>query len=298
MEVARTLEDPFELGDIYAVRAWAEFHIGRYGEAFRVADEGTRRAREAPGTEIHCLTWRTAARCRLGDWAGTIADAELAETLMGERIETPPGFTRRMFAAAAFVHDAQGNTQAADRYLTQILSLGEKEWGGLYGAIAWVGLILARRGSFEEADRVLEERDQAGLLQRLSIVLEARCDLVAERGSWDEAPGLLERARAHAEVGGLVALPAFADRLEGRASLAGGEAEAAASVLERAGDVFDRLGARWERAVTDLSLADALTARGDVGGARSVLSRSLPVLEELRSAREIDAARGRLSRLG
>ncbi len=34
------LSDPFELGDLYAVAAWGEFHVGRYAATLANADQG------------------------------------------------------------------------------------------------------------------------------------------------------------------------------------------------------------------------------------------------------------------
>ena len=57
---------------------------------------------------------------------------------------------------------------------------------------------------------------------------------------------------------------------------------------------FEELSARWETARTDVSLADALTAQGDDDGARRALAAAVSVFEDLRSIRDLLAARERL----
>ncbi|MGH2673184.1 MAG: hypothetical protein ACRDHC_09425, partial [Actinomycetota bacterium] len=88
------------------------------------------------------------------------------------------------------------------------------------------------------------------------------------------------------------------DRLDGRASLAAGNAERAAALLERAGEGFAVLSATWERAVTQLDLADALSASGRDEDARVVLARAAPVLEQSGALIELERlrkARGELA---
>ena len=92
-------------------------------------------------------------------------------------------------------------------------------------------------------------------------------------------------------------LPFAADRLEGRAALARGEPEAAITPLEVASAGFDSAGARWERARTDLDLADALLAVGDAAAASPRLDGAARTFEELRSVRELARARDLLARL-
>ena len=62
-------------------------------------------------------------------------------------------------------------------------------------------------------------------------------------------------------------------------------------LLERAASRFGELNARWERACTELSLAEALLASGDRASAAALLDPALAVFEELRSLREAARAR-------
>ena len=99
-------------------------------------------------------------------------------------------------------------------------------------------------------------------------------------------------ARQEAE---LLALPLFADRLQGRAALASGDPAGAIEPLTRARDGFASLGARWEAAVSALSLGEAFVAAGDPERARPELASALTVFDELGSVREIARARSALN---
>jgi hypothetical protein len=68
-------------------------------------------------------------------------------------------------------------------------------------------------------------------------------------------------------------------------------------VLASAGDGFDQLGARWEHACTELSLAEALTSAGRADEARSALDAATTVFKDLRSLPELEQARGIAERL-
>jgi hypothetical protein len=70
-----------------------------------------------------------------------------------------------------------------------------------------------------------------------------------------------------------------------------GEPGSAVVLLEKAREGFSELGARWEAARTALSLADALLRRGRSEEAVAHLEVCIPVLEELRSLKEV--AKGR-----
>jgi hypothetical protein len=65
-------------------------------------------------------------------------------------------------------------------------------------------------------------------------------------------------------------------------------------LLEGARTGFSELGARWEAARTGLELARTLLQAGRQDDARGHVERSLPVLEELRSLREIEVAKRQL----
>lgn len=127
-------------------------------------------------------------------------------------------------------------------------------------------------------------------LVALYELLQTKSHIIAEAEWWEQAPALVEHMRSYARKAGLVALPFFADRLEGQAALAGGDATKAVELLARSRDGLAGLGALWEAARVDLSLAEAETATGDREGATMRLRRAFDVFDRLGSLRERDRA--------
>ena len=165
------------------------------------------------------------------------------------------------------------------------------EWPRLW-AMPLVALAYAREGDFERARRHLDSLLGTDVYRGRQ--LEARGALIAEEGTWDEAASVAAAAREHGEVARLAALPLHADRLEGRAALATGDAEAAIAPLERAAAGFAGLHAAWEAA-----LCRAGTRRG-ARGSRSLRGRRHGArargrgVRALRVPRELDRARALL----
>jgi tetratricopeptide (TPR) repeat protein len=230
------------------------------------------------------------ARFRLGRWDGFVEDLDVLERMLGDRRREPPYFAVRPFGAAAVMFETRGEPAAADRMLAVVEWMrGQGEGRGSL-ALAFASLALARRGDVDAAwaysDEALSNRRAYG-----PAVWETRCDLVAETGLWDRTPEILKSARAATDRGRLLALPAFADRLEGRTALMDGETEKAKHHLDRASRRFEGIGARWERAATDLSLAETLLEAGDRTSATARLEPALTVFDEVGSLREADRAR-------
>jgi len=151
---------------------------------------------------------------------------------------------------------------------------------------------------FEEAGDALILPDTLWHGYARGIVLEARCDLLAEQQAWDRAPLVVEASREHAEEAGLRALPCYADRLEGLAAHAADDVEASVDKLQRALTGFTEMEAGWEAARTGLALAEVFAHDGRKESARELLGRTRPVLESLRSARELARAEDLTERLG
>ena len=112
-------------------------------------------------------------------------------------------------------------------------------------------------------------------------------ELVAADLDWNAADPLLSQARSHAAEAGLVALPAFADRLEGRRELAAGDPARAVDLLVAASDRLSELGAVWERARTDLDVAAALAAMGEDLDAHRRIAAATEVFRELGSVKDL-----------
>jgi class 3 adenylate cyclase/tetratricopeptide (TPR) repeat protein len=298
LELAQTVDDPWERSDTLSMAAWSSLHIGRYADARRFGDEGFELARhEALAGAIHSLSWRAIARFRLGDWDGVLADVSLAQELLGPGRDPVRG-SARAWTAAAFVHQARGNEPAADELLAVATRL-ESGLGGISTNLSppFV-LCLVRRKAYGPARGRLEKAKAATHRSDLDLLLECECELLAAEERWEEAPALLAEARAHASEGGSHALPCFADRLEGLTVLAAGNWEAGVELLERAGRGFGDLGARWEEARTELALAEALTAGGNEDEARRYVSAALPALEAAGALEELERARELSERLG
>ena len=299
LDLAGSLTDPTELGDIYAMASWCSYHVGRYRDTERYADRGVDATlATAPNWALYCLDWRAVARCRLGAWETFFEDVALIADLLGDRKAQPPGYASDHLGAAAYLREIRGEPGEADRILDVISWLEGEEERPSAGLAVWKAFLLTRRGDFAEARAALDLPQTLWHGYARGIVLEARCDLVAEEGAWDETPDLAEAARAHAEEAELLALPCFADRLEGLAAFAAGDAGRSASMLERAAARFAELGAGWEAARTEIAIADVLAGAGEKDRARDLLSRATPTLERLRSVRELARAEdlaGRLS---
>jgi class 3 adenylate cyclase/tetratricopeptide (TPR) repeat protein len=291
LELLDRIDDPLEVGDIFSLAAWVRFDLGMYEEALGFAAQGYERTVETmPTSAVHCQAWLAMARFRLGRWDGFVEDLDVLERLLGDRRHEPPYFAVRPFGTAAVVYETRGEPAAADRVIAVVEWMrGQGEGRGSL-ALAFASLALARRGDVDAAwaysDEALANRRAYG-----PAVWETRCDLVAETGLWDRTPATLASARAATDRGGLLALPAFADRLEGRAAFVEGETETATRLLEQASRRFEEIGARWERACTDLSLAEALLEEGDRAAATSRLKPSLGVFDEVGSLREAARAR-------
>jgi hypothetical protein len=141
-------------------------------------------------------------------------------------------------------------------------------------------------GDFERALSVIAT---AGT-KYATFQLEARTDLVAAAGDWERVPEIIAELRHRAAIGDLEGLPAYADRLEGRQAVVGGDAATAEIRLRSAAETFGRLGASWERAVTNLDLGELLVGSGRAHEADPILRAALAEFRRLRSVREADRA--------
>jgi class 3 adenylate cyclase/tetratricopeptide (TPR) repeat protein len=293
LELARTLRDPFEVGDSFYTAAWSSLVVGLYPEVIALLDEF-----EAMGFDflpIGPLALAVLAQVPLGEWDAAVADHTRALGLLGEEAERPPSMASGGWGAAAFIHEARGDGAQADRELAVIdawSAAGEhpRNW-----ALPLAAAALVRRGEFAAARRKLDRLSGNDLF--LDRELETRCALIAEQGSWHEADGVIAASRRHAALGRLRALPLHADRLEGRALLAAGDAEGALEPLARAVAGFDALAAAWEVAQTRLAYGEALAARGRRDEAERALRSAAEVFERLRVPRELARARAQLALL-
>jgi class 3 adenylate cyclase len=289
------IDDPAEIGDMYANAALARVLVGRYREGRELGRRGVEAAlSEAPSFGLYSMVYQGVAAFRLGDWDAALAGHERIVELLGER-EDPPRPWLQSFAIAALIADARRDGMSADRHLSPVLRGAEVQFFRTVTGAAWVARLYARRGAFGEARRWL---DGMTLLETAAPAAECRCDVVALEGAWAEAPDAVAQAREVATQAGSVALPSYADRLEGRAALAAGDADLAIERLTSAREGFGRIEAAWERACTELPLAEALVAAGRAGDAGSVLDAAAPDLERAGALIELDRLRALRETLG
>jgi tetratricopeptide (TPR) repeat protein len=298
LKLLGSLDDPQEIADVYSMGARVAMHRARFRDVLTYANGGYEAAmRAAPVWALDCLDWRALAHFWLGEWDEFLADAALSEEVLGERRETPPGFASDHLAARAFLHEVRGEEGEAEHILQLLAWLQKVEERPGSVRASWTARLYARRKLFDLAAAELDRPGIETLIPELDSVLQARCELAAEGADWDAAASLATSARKHAEASGTPALALFADRLEGRAALAGGDAPQAVDLLSRASSGFRGLEAAWEAAVTETDLADALVRAGRVEEARNELETATPVLERLNSVRELRRARALLDQI-
>jgi class 3 adenylate cyclase/tetratricopeptide (TPR) repeat protein len=294
LELARALRDPFEVGDSFYTAAWSALAVGHFADVVALAAEFE--AMDLDIVPLGHLSLAALARVPLGDWDGALADQARLCELLGERADRPPSMASGGYGAAAFILEARGDRASADAVLGVIEAWDAGgEWPRRW-ATPLAGSALARKGDFAAARRTLDKLLDSRPLY-LGRELEARCTLIAEERSWDEVGDVVVEARRHAETAQLLALPLHADRLEGRALLAAGDADAALPLLERALEGFAALSAVWEVALTELSLGEALAASDRAEDAAKVIARAAEVFERLGVPRELERARALLAGL-
>jgi class 3 adenylate cyclase/tetratricopeptide (TPR) repeat protein len=282
-----SLADPAEIADACSNAALPRILVGRYGEALEIATRGVEAAwEEAPAYGAYSMVWTNVANFRLGNWDEALAGHARLRAFHGDRSD-PPRPWLQSYALAAFIADARAERVRADEEIAVVLRGADAQSYRSVTGATWAALLMARRGHLDEARRLL---DAMTLPEARPAVAEARCDFVALAKDWDEAPSVIERARAIAERAGCTALPIHALRLEGRTLHARGDPEAAVGTLTRAVDGFVELEARWERACTELSLAEAMIAAERHDEARSALLSAEQVFRDLRSRPEIRAS--------
>jgi len=205
--------------------------------------------------------------------------------------------TMRLYGVAAYLKEVAGDSAAADSLIAELdRSQASRGSVGVSGARLWIVETLVRRGRFAEARARLAEADPVREVQNRDLDFEAWAALIAAEGSWDEAPPIVADARAWADKTGLLALPAFADRLEGQAALAAGDVELGLEWLRRARATSARLEAAWDRARTELILASALLEADDKPEAANVLTSALSTLTTLEAPAETGRARDLMAR--
>ena len=298
LDLVRTVEDPWERADTFGMASWAALYAGRLTDAHRLADEGFEPAfRVTSAGALQCLSNRALASFCLGDWDALLADLDLTQEILGPGRDPIPGGARP-WAAAAFAHEARGDTTAAD-HIVAIVTRVETGLSRVSGQVSpWLIRFAIRRGELDAARARLEKEIDQRIGGNSGFLLEVACELTEHECAWDQAATLATKARATAQAGGSLALPCFADRLEGQAAVAAGDRRGGLQLLERATRGFGEVGARWEQARTALALAEALALGGNEDEARRRVSAALPALEAAGAVEELEGARELAERLG
>jgi class 3 adenylate cyclase len=280
------ITDVLETGDCYAMGVWVHFELGRYATAIDIADAGLAEVSgRGPNVELHLRAWRVDTLHRLARWDEAIAEFALMNDLLDERRDDPPYFVTQAVAPVATIHELRGDRSESDRLSATMSRLSAGHTGRLYPFFL---RYLVVRGDLEQA-RSLPRSETWRI--HANDVYEAEAELTAALGAWDEVPRRLDEMRGHASMAGTAALAAFADRLEGRAALASADAASAATFLQRSVETFASLDAHWERALSELELADALTISGLAKQAADVAARAAATFEALGDLKHLAAVR-------
>ncbi len=287
------LEDPAEVADIFGTMAWLLTHVGDYRRAVEISDSDyLERSRMVALPSVSNRTkyvFQAVALFRLGDWARFW---EVYRNLdEGSERDSPITYhPMRTYGIAAYLEEIAGHAAAADALIERMdRSQAKRGSVGVSGGRPWIVQALIRRRGFAEARERLAEVDPVRGLQNRDMTLEAWADLIAEEGAWAEAAPIVAQAREWAAKTRLRVLPAFADRLEGRAALAAGDTEAGIVLLERARSTLARVDAAWDRARTELMLAEALASAGRPADA--VAAAALATFSTLAAPVETERAR-------
>jgi class 3 adenylate cyclase len=298
LTLVERLDDPFEVGDIYAMNAWCDAYIGDLSAARRYAEAGVEAAGDSP-TVVGCLSWLAFVEFSLGNWDRLIDEVQPAiEHRLAERAHDPPHFTIPAYGATAFVLAAR-SASSADRYLGILRSSLGTTQGYSAGMVeAWLAWIEAHRGRVDEA-RTLLARLSGPVREAVSRpFIDAVTSYVLSRAeAWEVARDFVARTRDYASRAGLIILPAHLDRLEGLSTLATGEPGRGSDLLAASSRTFADAGDRWHAALADLDLATALADRGEAGDAGRRCAAAEVTFERLRSIRELERARKLRARL-
>jgi class 3 adenylate cyclase/tetratricopeptide (TPR) repeat protein len=284
--IADRVTDILELGDLHAMGAWVYHEVSRYGRSLEIADTGLEVvAGQGPNVELHLRAWRVAALYRLGRWDEALEEFATLRRMLAGREDDPPYFVTHAFGIAGVIHQRRGDRVQSDGLAAGMLRMVTGSSGRLYPSLL---RFLVVRGDLAEAKGLRRTHNWA---VHAGDALEAESELLAADGGWEGARDLVADMRRHAEAGEVPSVVAFADRLEGRAALAGGELEDAVRSLERAATAFEELGVPWERALTDLDLARVAGAAADRASADASRARAAATFEALRDAVGAAAAR-------
>jgi class 3 adenylate cyclase/tetratricopeptide (TPR) repeat protein len=285
-EIIDEVTDTLEIGDFHAMGSWGHYETGLYVRAVEIADAGlvVITGRE-PSSELHIRAWRTASLYRLGRWDEALEEFASLRQLLEDREDDPPYFATHAFGVAGVIHQRRGERVQSDALVAAILRMVTESSGRLYPSIL---RFLVVRGDLTRAKALRRPNNWA---IHAGDALEAEAERLAAAEEWEGATDLVSEMRSHAERADAPAVVAFADRLEGRAALAGGDLVGAQRSLEHAAAGFENLGVPWERALTELDLAGVSSSAGKSEEAGAWAARAAATFEQLRDTEGAAAAR-------
>ncbi len=293
LALIEAIDDPWELGDIYAMTAWTNMMLGDPRTALRWAREGAALLEDegAEGVAIHSISWAAFAEFQLGEWDRALEREATCTRILRDRAEAPPYFTAHAFCAAAMIHRVRGELAEYEqlRHALETL-LGEFATHSFQGAArAWVARLAIREARFDDAAELLATARGARTDTPKPFVEAVTAELLSAAERWDEVPTYLVEARTYASAAGLLALPFYLDRLEGHwAAAVTEDGERAVAMLDRAASGLDALGHRWDAARCTLELAEVLTLAGRRDEASDRLVAVTGVFADLRSRVELE----------
>jgi class 3 adenylate cyclase/tetratricopeptide (TPR) repeat protein len=285
-EIMDGVTDVREIGDFHAMGAWNLFELGRYGRALGIADAGLEAitGRE-PSSELHIRAWRIATLYRLGRWDEALAEYPFLRRILDDREDDPPYFATHAFGAIGVIYECRAERVLSDGLAEAMMRMVTGSSGRLYPSLM---RFLVVRGDLIQAKDLRRPRNWA---VHAGGALEAEAERLAATEEWGGATDLVTEMREHAAIADAPAVVAFADRLEGRASLASGDLSEAQRSLERAVSGFETIDALWERALTELDVARASSVAGDREATGSWAARAATTFEHLRDTEGAAAAR-------
>ncbi len=294
LALATRIDDPWELGDIYAMCAWGWSMLGDFRKAEGFAREGVERTADlqAEGLLLHCMSWQAFSSFSMGEWHTLMDDiVPKVDAILGNR--EPPYFSVAYLGSSALVAALRQEPDAPAR-MARIEQLDFTNRQTVLQCV-WLAPLRILAGDLDAARELLNRAAASDFRGAAPFEAQIWAWFLAESGAWDEVPAFLTKTRRYSADAGLIALPNHLDRLEGQWLLANGQLERAMDLLTVARRGFAALAARWELARTDVSLADAQRALGQDELAQRSLETAGVVFEDLRSVRDRLAVRERLS---
>ena len=285
-EIIDQVTDIREISDFHAMGAWMLHDMARYERALGIADAGLHAITgRDPSGEIHIRAWRIATLYRLGRWDEALDEYPLLRRILDDREDDPPYFAMHAFGAVGVIYERRAERVQSDGLAEAMMRMVTGSSGRLYPSL--LRFLVVRR-DLTQAEDLRRPRNWA---VHAGSALEAESERLAAAEEWDGATDLFAEMRDHAERADAPAVVAFADRLEGRAALAGGDLPEAQRSLERSATTFEALDVPWERALTELDLSRATSSAGRNPEASDWAARAAATFEQLGDVEGVAAAR-------